>query len=129
MTLSPQNHSQATYTYQLKKNHGFIPFSTLKKAVSNQQLTIDDNPKILKDYYQKNNLTIKPCNNETIYNLFRGLFPWPGIWTIINIKGTEKRLKITDMDYSNDKLTIKKVQLEGKKEVDFETFNRAYQLF
>jgi len=124
-----QNHSNATYTHQLKKDDGFIPFSTLKKAVSKEQLTIDDNPKILKDYYQKNNLTVKPCSNETIYNLFRGLFPWPGIWTVINIKGTEKRLKITDMDFSNGKLTIKKVQLEGKKEVDFETFNKAYSIF
>jgi len=40
-----------------------------------------------------------------------------------------KRLKITDLELVNGKLIIKKVQLEGKKEVDFETFNRAYKVF
>jgi len=40
-----------------------------------------------------------------------------------------KRLKITDMELVNGKLIIKKVQLEGKKEVDFETFKKAYKIF
>ena len=68
------------------------------------------------------------------FNLFRGLYPWPGIWTLIKpIQPARldeaKRLKITGLELVDGKLVIKKVQLEGKKEVDFETFNKAYKIF
>ena len=33
------------------------------------------------------------------------------------------------MDLVDGQLLIKKVQLEGKKEVDFKTFNSAYSVF
>ena len=74
-------------------------------------------------------------SSEIIYNYFRGLYPWPGLWTLLP---NGKRLKIIDMDFevtsstTSDvviKLQVTRVQLEGKKEVDFETFNRAYQVF
>ena len=76
-----------------------------------------------------------------IYNLYQGLCPWPGIWTLVDIRGnqsiirgnpsvrTHKRLKITGLNYAKGKLTITKVQLEGKKGVDFKTFNAAYSVF
>ena len=61
------------------------------------------------------------------------MYPWPGIWTYIQPTGLNwdhhKRLKITDMDLQGSKLIIKKVQLEGKNEVDFKTFQTAYNLF
>ena len=56
------------------------------------------------------------------YNRFRGLYPWPGLWTKVNVNGKELRLKIVDMD----RTTIKLVQLEGKRPVDWPTFKRAY---
>lgn len=63
----------------------------------------------------------------SVYNLYRGLYSWPGIWTALP---DGKRLKITEMKLVDDtKLAITKVQLEGKKEVDFNTFNRAYRIF
>lgn len=102
--LIEQNHQQVTYTKKLKKEDGFIPFE-------NWKLEIENSP-------------------EKIFNLFRGLYPWPGLWTILP---NGKRLKITDMKLYNFKnfITLKllSVQLEGKKEVDFETFNKAYKVF
>ena len=102
-----QNHTQATYTKLLKKDDGFVSFENLK-------LKIKNSPKQL-------------------FNLFRGLYPWPGIWTLITPPGCnaaqQKRLKIINMQLISDKLIIKKVQLEGKKEVDFKTFNQAYRIF
>jgi len=102
-----QNHTQATYTKLLKKDDGFIPFENLK-------LKIENSP-------------------EKLFNLFRGLYPWPGLWTLITPPGCnaaqQKRLKIIDMQLINDKPMIKKVQLEGKKPVDFATFNQAYRVF
>lgn len=72
-------------------------------------------------------------SSKIIHDYFRSLYPWPGIWTQIRPTRSEatdyKRLKITDLALVNNKLMIKKVQLEGKKEVDFEVFNKAYQVF
>jgi methionyl-tRNA formyltransferase len=101
LQLKPQNHSDATYTKKLSKQDGFISFENLK-------LKIENSP-------------------EKLYNLFQGLHPWPGIWTILP---NGKRLKITSMSLNTShQLLITKVQLEGKKEVDFETFNKAYNIF
>ena len=103
-----QNHETATYTKKLSKQDGFISIENFKFQISNSP--------------------------EKLYNLFRGLYPWPGIWTIVKpIQPTRlneaKRLKITDIKLINNKLIIKRVQLEGKNEVDFETFNKAYKIF
>jgi len=138
-----QNNKQATYTRHLTKSDGLIPFSTLKKALKNEPLTPEELPKIIREYYLKNhksqmtnnksisNFKVQISNSsETVFNLFRGLSPWPGVWTVIKINGVDKRLKITNLtiaQYNN--LTIESVQLEGKKEVDFKTFNEAYKIF
>jgi methionyl-tRNA formyltransferase len=101
----PQNHELATYTKKLSKNDGFVTFENLKFKIENSP--------------------------EVLYNLFRGLSPWPGIWTLLRqgFEGQAKRLKITDMSLKDGKLMLNKVQLEGKNEVDFETFNKAYKIF
>lgn len=107
-----QNHQQATYTKKLKKEDGFVPLNLLiPRSSKNEVGKIENSP-------------------EEIFNLYRGLFPWPGLWTILP---NGKRLKITDIKLLkfNNFLTLKllKVQLEGKKEIDFETFNKAYKIF
>lgn len=109
LTLKPQQHRLSSYTKKLSKQDGFISFEKLKK--------------ILKP------ITNRQSQITNFYNLFRGLYPWPGIWTILP---NGKRLKIADMKLYDFKdfttLRLKKVQLEGKKEVDFETFNKSYKL-
>ncbi len=57
------------------------------------------------------------------------MFPWPGIWTEVSVNGQNKRLKIVDMNLNGSKLSLTKVQLEGKNEVDFKTFQNAYNVF
>jgi len=126
MTSTPQHHTQATYTRLLKKQDGFIPLSTLKKALKNEPLEFEELPPILKEI---RNWKLEIRNSsEIFYNYFRGLSPWPGLWTLIP---NGKRLKIIDMNFNvaSYKLHVTRVQLEGKKEVDFETFNRAYRVF
>ncbi|MEK7597802.1 MAG: methionyl-tRNA formyltransferase [Patescibacteria group bacterium] len=101
-----QNHKLATYTKKLSKQDGFIEFKKIKNAL------------------------IPSPYSLTVYNLFRGLYPWPGLWTLLP---NGRRLKITGLNIVRNKnlcsLQIKRVQLEGKKEVDFETFNKAYKIF
>jgi methionyl-tRNA formyltransferase len=105
MPKKEQDHSAATYTKRLDKKDGFIPFENLKSALKTNRA------------------------GHSIFNLFRGLYPWPGIWTLVMINGRQMRLKITDIDLIDSCLIIKKVQLEGKNEVDFKTFNKAYPVF
>lgn len=138
-----QNHSQATLTFTLSKDDGFIPFNILQKALKNEPLSPEELPKVIKNYYQNNDLDLltADCRLPTIlYNLFRGLYPWPGLWTMYNhpggdrmgspgVKRVNKRLKITDIELKNNQLIIKKVQLEGKKEVNFKQFNEAYNIY
>lgn len=103
VNLTEQDHSKATYTKLFAKNDGLIPLLDLKSKIVNQP--------------------------DDLFNLFRGLYPWPGLWSQIKVKGKEQRLKITDVDLVDGKFTIKKVQLEGKKEVDFKQFQEAYGVF
>lgn len=137
-----QDHSYATYTSILKKSDGFIPFSILKRMLQNENIIAKELPEFMQRYYSKysiiNNQYKKPIENwklkienssKLLFNLFRGLSPWPGLWTLIKVGNVEKRLKITDVEIIDNKLQIKKVQLEGKKEVDFNTFNKAYRIF
>lgn len=124
--LKPQADQNATYTRLLKREDGFIPLSTLKKALNNEPLNFEEIPPILKEI---RNWKLKKRNSlEIIYNYFRGLYPWPGIWTLLP---NGKRLKIIDMNFNVTSYTlhVTRVQLEGKKEVDFETFNQAYRVF
>ena len=87
------------------------------------------------------------CPVEVVYNLVRGLSPYPGAFTIVN----EKMLKVysaqkeivtpahTEGDYdtdgktylkfccSNGYLHLKEVQLEGKKKMKVEEFLRGFR--
>lgn len=128
LTYQEQNHENAISTRMLEKKDGFIPFPTLQKVLKNEAIAQNELPQIFE------NSKLKIENSAKIFfNLFRGLYPWPGMWTYVNIKGAKKRLKITDVDIIRDGrqeyLVIKKVQLEGKNEVDFKTFNEAYKIF
>ena len=49
--LKKQDHKTATYTRTLTKQDGFIPFSTLTKALNNQPLTFEELPEIIKNMH------------------------------------------------------------------------------
>lgn len=139
--LIQQDHSLATYTLFPTKQHGFIPLPVLKKALKNEPLTENETPSIIKEYLKKNNIKIKNLESS-IYNLYRGLSPWPGLWTLIQPPGLKSstgkprgllRLKLTKMSLkmlhaSRFTLHIERVQLEGKTEVPFADFNRVYKI-
>lgn len=83
---------------------------------------------------------------EAIYNQYRGLTPWPGIWTTWNEKRL-KLLKISKSDVINTPGTVTKsdnnilvgtgeksiilhqVQIEGKGPMDIKQFTQGYQSF
>ena len=133
-----QDNSQATYTRLLTKQQGYIPFPLVQKIIQSQPLSTADIPSIIQEYCDKYNI---PATNHqsltTYYSLFRALSPWPGLWTLLRpseLKGSarqaharEMRLKITGMALTaNNQPLITRVQLEGKKELDWETFYSVY---
>lgn len=138
-----QNHHHATYTKRLTKNEGFVALEMIKKLLLGEMLTNNELPHLISHYLslypqEKINFFKRTLNPSTpfgtsfsllTFNLFRGLSPWPGIWTLVFIKGQQKRLKIIDATLNNDKLQIITVQLEGKKPVDFASFNKTYDFF
>lgn len=130
--LIPQDHARATYTYRFKKSDGFIPLITLKKMLNNEKITIEELPpffqKYINKYVQKQvAIQLLLSSSFLLLNIYKGLSPWPGIWTLLP---NGKRLKITNLTMEqSSNVTIKSVQLEGKKEVDFTTFQKAYFLF
>ena len=121
-----QNHKNRTFTRLLTKQDGFIPLSIVQKIIKGEIPKNDEIPSIITEYSQKYSLIDNHKPLIAYYALYRGLSPWPGLWTRIS---GDKRLKITGMELKNNMLIITKVQLEGKKEVDFETFNTAYKIF
>lgn len=83
---------------------------------------------------------------DEIYNLYRGLTPWPGIWTtwdkkrlkLLKIKPSDKKSEPGLISLDNDSLTagcatgsldIRELQIEGKKPMDAKTFLNGYKTF
>lgn len=125
-----QNDIKATYTRLLTKKDGYLPFETVQTILKKESITKGDTPSIVVDFLSKYGVKSTFDYQLSIYNWYRAFFPWPGLWTIVQINGEEKRLKITGIELKEGRTAISKVQLEGKKEVDINTFIRAYsQLF
>lgn len=97
-----QDESKASYTKRLTKKDGFIAFDQFIRSLSSSK------------------------EMKKIYCLYRAFYPWPGIWTLLP---NNKRLKIVAMGLENNNPHIKKVQLEGKKEVDFTVFCQTTAFF
>jgi len=81
--------------------------------------------------------------NDEIYNQYRGLTPWPGLWTTWNAKRlklekitkSEKKIPVGVVQTENSKtyigcshgsIEILELQLEGKKTMDAKTFLNGY---
>lgn len=100
VVMTEQDHSKATFTKKLTKQDGFVDH--LELGTKNVELM------------------------RKIFNKYRAYYPWPGVWTTALVNNRELRIKITKLHWENDSLVIKKVQLEGKNEVEYEDFRKAY---
>lgn len=94
--LKPQNHEEATFTKIITKQDGFV---------EPIQLTKDP---------------------ERLLSLIKAMAPWPGVWTLIELNGQEKRLKILKAHIEDAKLVLDEVHLEGKNPVSWKQFYEAY---
>ena len=126
-----QDDSIATFTQLLSRQSGYIPLPSLLKMNADDILESEELPDVIKTFLQKNptyQFSI-PSGQQLLWNLYRGLSPWPGLWTEIVLSGMPKRLKIAGMTYNEGSPRISQVQLEGKTPVSIEIFNQTYRIF
>lgn len=64
--------------------------------------------------------------DQILARKIRAFNPYPGAYTLVEIKGQLKRLKIWRAHLENNQLVIDQVQLEGKKPVSWKQFQTAY---
>jgi len=130
--LKSQNHTNATYTRRITKQDGFIPLDLLISGLNpNKNFQNGALPRLITSYYEENSVPIfhpSPID-QVIWNMFRAMITWPGIWTVIPTPHGNKRLLIKNMSFDDGILTLTSVQLEGKKEMLFSEFSKAYNIF
>lgn len=129
LSITEQNHCQATFTRPLDRNDGYISKEFLRWACMGEILDASLLPELYQDWYRRNpsqNPSATYLSSTVVYAMYRALIGWPGIWTTIVLGSTEKRLKLLEVDLENERLILKKVQLEGKNPVDYPIFARAY---
>lgn len=127
-----QNHKKATLAPRLTRDDGFIPWPLIQKAISGQSVQLRQLPHQLNQAAKQHHPKEKSLL-PTSYFLFliersiRALHPWPGIWTLIEVRSfqkasprgkqksaVKKRMKILSAHHINGKLILHKVQMEGK---------------
>jgi methionyl-tRNA formyltransferase len=113
-----QDQSQKTYARRLTREDGFIPWEVCQKAMQGEQIAPEHQPTILPFAH-----TVLP---DAITRAIRALSPWPGVWTTVDIKGKNIRLKILRAHTEKNRCVLDVVQLEGKKPTPYTQFASAY---
>ncbi len=123
-----QDENKKTFTQLLSRESGYISYEVLVKLLNDEILTINEFPEIIKTFLEKNSSFSweVPHGKQLLWNMYRSLSPWPGIWTEVVIDDVKKRLKIIEMSFNESDPIIIQIQLEGKKPVSFASFKAAY---
>lgn len=132
VAVHEQDHERATNTRLIKKEHGFIARETLSKMLTNTPLIEEELPRLVHDYLTRHNIEkedyITQPSGHILWNYYRALTPWPGIWTLIERDGNEIRLILRELDFipETSGVQIKTVQVEGRNEISYAAFVEAY---
>lgn len=113
LDMTEQDHEKATITKLMKREHGFIPLNLLQTAISTEGILSENElPSLIKEYIQKYPGTTSRewRSSSVIYNYWRALHPWPGIWT----EKDGKRIKIIACELKEENLHITAIQLDGR---------------
>jgi methionyl-tRNA formyltransferase len=126
-TYMKQDDNLATYTRKLKREDGFIAISVLQQLVRREKLSISALP-LVSEFCNKNASYTPPeyIDIESLYHLWQGLHPWPGVWTTVQTTEGKKRLKIIEMQITNEDPRITQVQMEGRNVVSLKEFQESY---
>lgn len=125
-----QNHKQATYTPQLNKAEGYLPWNLIKNALNGKSNPLTDFPTKLQPLLQDIYTTDQTAQH--VHQTIHALKSWPTAWTTIpataNSKNQELRIKLLDSQYdqATTSLKLKQVQLAGKTPQPWHQFQSAY---
>lgn len=121
LVLTAQDESNKTYTHLFSRESGYIDIDILKQLLANKVLEKSELPYVYQKFFEKNPNVIwnPPTGKMLLWNMYRALHPWPGLWTEVKTSNGKKRLKIVEMNYSNGDRRIEKVQLEGKNPISY----------
>lgn len=123
-----QNHENATFTKLFTRDDGFIPEKLLREILNtNHESQIIDktlntdlkNTLIeslcpLKEYKDKYGIEPRGDVQKVLFNYFRALSPWPGLWTTITTQQRVRRVKIIKMEIRDGLLKILEIQMDGE---------------
>lgn len=129
--MKKQKNNDATYSRPLKKGDGYIAPILIKAALEGGTAPTELIPEVLREYwniYKKDRLEQSLPAAAIIHQLYKGLYPWPGLWTNIKRDGNQLRVKLLELRVENKRLFIDRLQVEGKQPVDFTTFSKAYNI-
>lgn len=130
-----QDHKRATYTDLLTREDGYIEPKLLQDSLNGNSLDTALVPNVVQRYIQKNKIenmhTILEKRNSAflVYNLHRGLWGWPGIWTYCQFQNVRKRLKIIDASIVENGIKVDFAQIEGKKPTAFSNLQKNSSFF
>lgn len=129
-TCAKQDNIEATYTRKLRREDGYISILALKQLLQNKTVALDTIP-LIQEYFDKHPSYTPPeyMSIVHLYQLWQGLYPWPGIWTTIQTRDGEKRLKIVEMRVVDGTPTITQVQWEGRNAVSLKQLQENYPGF
>lgn len=134
-----QDHSEATFTTEVKKQDGYLSAKRIKYALGESPPTREKwTLPFLKDYSSPFTPALADC-------FIRAMDPWPMCWTYVslgkrrdageqkdkdkNTKAQKRRLKIIKSHIEEERLVLDTVQLEGKNPVSWKDFNSGYPDF
>lgn len=126
-TYTKQDDKLATYTRKLKRKDGYIELVVLQELLRQERLNISALP-LVSEFCSKNTSHTPPeyITLPNLFQLWKGLYPWPGVWTLVQTQEGERRLKIVKMHIAGDKPTITQVQMEGRNIVSLKEFQESY---
>lgn len=120
------NDNYQTLSEKISRITGDFLVNTIAKYISKRIRPKPQNhekatfTKLIKKEDGKIDWKLKPAQ---INNQVKAFYPWPGAYTEID----GKRLKICQTHLHDDKLIIDRVQIEGKKEISFDEFQRGWK--
>lgn len=128
ITPREQDHSKATFTFEIRKEDAFIPPEFLDAALHGKTLKANWQIPFMK--IDGNPYNLQPTTHN-LNNFIRAMHPWPGAWSKIRIRNQELRIKIIKSKLStpanqNPQLILEEVQLEGKNKVSWTQFKQGY---
>lgn len=91
----------------LSREDGYIPYQTLQRLISNDKGHMTNDKFIEVPFLTNYSLTSTP---QALFHLWRGLSPWPGLWTLVD----EKRMKLLKFHMDSGTLYLDEIQIEGE---------------